>query len=90
MRSAALIGIVAAEHIAGPHLVDRVAFHDMRDQTQKTPQMHGNVFCLAQCVSGEIEQRGGAIATFLDVRGVGCADQRFPHFLDDRGIMRCQ
>src|ERR1700691_2317520 len=85
MRAATLISIVAAKHVTGTHLLDRMAFHDVRDQTEEASEMHRNMFCLTQRVAGEVEQRRRAIAALLDVRGVGRADQRLAHFLDDRG-----
>ena len=85
MRAAALVRVVAAEHVAGLHLLDRMALHDVRDQAQETAEMHRNMLGLAQRVAGEIEQRRRAVAPFLDVRGIGGADQRLAHFLDDRG-----
>ena len=85
VRAAAFIGVVAAEHVAGPHLRDRVALHDVRDQAEEAAEMHRDVLGLAQRVAVDVEQGGGAIAAFLDVGGVGGADQGLAHFLDDGG-----
>src|ERR1700722_10605453 len=85
MRAAALISVVAAEHIAGTHFGDWMALHDVRNQAEETAKVHRNMLGLTQRVARQVEQRGGTIAAFLDVRGVGGAHQRLAHFLDDGG-----
>jgi len=85
MGAAALVGVVAAEHIARAHFGARVALHDVRDQVEEAAQVHRDMLSLAQGFSVEVEQRRGAVAAFLDVGGVGGADQRLAHFLDDGG-----
>ena len=85
MRAATLVGVVAAEHVAWLHLLDRMALQDVRDQADEAAEMHRDVLGLAQRVAMNVEQRGRAVAAFLDVGGVGRADQRLAHFLDDRG-----
>ena len=85
MRAAAFIGVVAAEHVAWLHAGDRMPLHDVRNQAEEAAEMHRDMLGLPQRVAVHVEQRGGTVAAFLDVGGVGRADQRLAHFLDDGG-----
>jgi len=61
------IGVVADEHVARLHRLDRVALQDLRDDPDKAAEMHRDVLGLAQGRAVPIEQRGRTIAAFLDV-----------------------
>ena len=84
MRAAAFVGVVADEHIAGAHLLDGMPLEDVRQDADEAAEMHGNVLGLAQRVAAGVEQRGGAVAPFLDVGRVAGAHQRLAHFFGDR------
>ena len=45
--AAALVGVVAAEHVAGAYLGARVALHDVRDQVEEAAQVHRDMLSLA-------------------------------------------
>ena len=68
MRAAALIGVVAAEHVAGAHFTDRVPLHDMRHQIEETAQVHRNMLSLTQGFSLQVKQRRRAVPPLLDIR----------------------
>ena len=79
------IGVVADEHVARLHLLDRVALQNFRDDADEAAEMHRDVLGLAQGRAARVEQRGRAVAALLDVGRKAGADQRFAHLLDDRG-----
>ena len=41
------------------------------------------MLCLVKCPTSCVEDNGGAVSPFLDVGGVGSADQSFAHFVGD-------
>ena len=47
VRAAALIGVVADEHVARLHLLERMALHDVRQQADEAAEMHRDVLGLA-------------------------------------------
>src|SRR5690348_985116 len=47
--------------------------------------MHWDVLSLAKRVAAKVEQRGGAVAAFLDIGGIAGADQRLSHLFGDGG-----
>ncbi len=85
VRPAALVGVVADEHVARAHLLDRMALQDALDHADEAAEMDRDVLGLAERAALDVEQRGRAVAPFLDVGGVGGAHQRLAHLLDDRG-----
>ena len=88
MRAAARIGVVADEHVAGAHALDRVLLEDLRHDADEAAEMDRDVLGLAERAPFDIEQGGRAVAPLLDVGRVGRADQRLARFLHDRGQRR--
>ena len=58
--------------------------HDRGDGFGHRAEVHGNVLGLRDHPPALVEQRGRAVAAFLDVRGEGGADQDGTHLLRDR------
>jgi len=64
--------------------LDRMLLEDLRHDADETAEMDRDVFGLAKRTALDVEQRGRAVTTFLDVGRIGSADQRLAGLLHNR------
>ena len=83
--AAAGVGVVADEGIPVLDFGARVALQNGLDDTDQRAQMNGDMLGLIDGSSLRVEERGGAIAPFLDVGRIGGPDQGLSHLLGDGG-----
>ena len=81
MRSAAVVRVVCDEHVARLDLFELEVPFYLSDKAEHRTEVHRYVFSLGYRVSGCVEQRTGAVFSFLDVRRVGGFHQNGAHFL---------
>jgi hypothetical protein len=76
----ARVRVVEDEDVLGPGVV----LQNGRDCVRHRSEMDGNVLGLRDHPAAFVEERGRAVAPFLDVRGERGADERGAHLLRDR------
>ena len=77
---AARVGIVERPHLAE----GRTVLHHRGNRIGHRAEMHGNVLGLRDHATALVEERGGAIAPLLDVRGERRADEHCAHLFGHR------
>jgi hypothetical protein len=83
VRAAALVGIVADEHVARTNVVS-VALRHGADHPLQRAQMQRDVLSLIEQPAGGVEDRRGAVFPLLDIGRDGRPNQHHRHFVRHR------
>ena len=83
--AAAGMGVVADEHVAGPHVVYVVPGQHVVGDSEQRAEVDRDPLGLRHDPALWVEQRRGAVLPLLDVGREGSADDGAAHLLDDGG-----